>query len=89
MGREQTFHWDERKDFLIYSQVDICSTKKGVIITKTGLALKTKSGRKVMDMLELSLKSWKYIWKRIKHSPTDRATVGSLLPLRQRVSRPI
>lgn len=45
---------DETKYPLLYARRDICSTKKGALVLKTGPALKTKSGHKVIDLLELS-----------------------------------
>ena len=76
MDRIQSLHLNERKDLLIYSQVETYSTKKGVLIIKTRLALKTKVGHKLTDMLELLLKSWKYTWERITLFPTDWAIMG-------------
>lgn len=69
MGRIQSLHLNERKDLSIYSQVDTCSTEKGVLTTKTRLALKTKVDHKLIDLLELLLKSWKYTWERINTFP--------------------
>lgn len=67
---------DERKNLLIYSQMDICSPETGVWVTYTALALKTKISHKVIDLLELSLESWKFIWKRIELFTRDRATMS-------------
>lgn len=44
--------------------MDLCSAEKGFLLTETGLALKTESDHKVMDLLELSLKSQSCIWKK-------------------------
>ena len=76
MDRIQSLHLNERKDLFIYSQVDTCSTEKGVLITKTRLALKNKIGHKFTDLLELLLKGWKYAWERITLFPIDWAIMG-------------
>lgn len=54
MGRIETFGLGDTRDLLFYTQKDICSAKKKAFVLKTGLALKTKSGHKVIDLLELS-----------------------------------
>lgn len=56
--------------------MDICSPETGVWVTYTALALKTKISHKVIDLLELSLESWKFIWKRIELFTRDRATMS-------------
>lgn len=67
------FKW-KKGSFHLFSGT--CSTEKGVLTTKTRLALKTKVDHKLIDLLELLLKSWKYTWERITLFPTDWAIMG-------------